>query len=505
MENNNKTTKPAKKINIFFKKVFRYLNPKNLISDIEKMGFKTPFKNIIKYYLIFAAVYIGTVFAFSIRYSFAIVMLLAGLMIMPFIILNSFAKGYEDKRFQEVSQYIEQMLYSFDDSRKILKSLQDIEPLFRDTRIGDAIKCAQNDIVNYNVEVALSNFEKKYDCQKIHQMHQFMLEIERVGGNPHKSIALLLQDRAAWVNRTMLFKREKNHKKNASFIAIVTSFILCVVMNNALPAEINIKGNIISQLSATGLFIADLFLFYIIDKKNSVSMLNNLKTRKDSEVKKYYAYVINYNAKREFKKNIKLIIVPIILLFVGILWENTLIDILSCLFMIFILMKHKIDYKTRYKAIRNEIYIQFPRWLMNMALLIQSNSIQVALYKSIPTAAVVLQPELIRLNNSLREDATQSAPYLDFMSLFNIPEITSTMRMFYAISLGTGSDIDKQIANIIERNNLLLDETEKLAFDNIMAGMYMLFLAPQLTGACKLMCDMVIFFIGILNGMNMQM
>ena len=199
MENNNKTTKPAKRINIFFKKVFRYLNPKNLISDIEKMGFKTSFKNIIKYYLIFAAVYIGTVFAFSIRYSFAIVMLLAGLMIMPFIILNSFAKGYEDKRFQEVSQYIEQMLYSFDDSRKILKSLQDIEPLFRDTRIGDAIKCAQNDIVNYNVEVALSNFEKKYDCQKIHQMHQFMLEIERVGGNPHKSIALLLQDRKSVV------------------------------------------------------------------------------------------------------------------------------------------------------------------------------------------------------------------------------------------------------------------------------------------------------------------
>ena len=51
MENNNKTIKPAKRINIFFKKVFRYLNPKNLISDIEKMGFKTPFKNIIKYYL----------------------------------------------------------------------------------------------------------------------------------------------------------------------------------------------------------------------------------------------------------------------------------------------------------------------------------------------------------------------------------------------------------------------------------------------------------------------
>ena len=167
---------------------------------------------------------------------------------------------------------------------------------------------------------------------------------------------------------------------------------------------------------------------------------------------------------------------------------------IGAIFAIFCLIKHKMTYSMRFKAIKNEIEIQFPRWLMNVALYVQSNSVQVALYKSIPTAPLVLQPELIKLNNAIRDNPTSIDPYIDFMKDFNLPNITMSMKMFYAIASGAGSDIQQQINEIIKRNNSLLDQTEKIANDNMLARMYMLFLAPQLTGGGKILIDMVVFF-----------
>ena len=164
-------------------------------------------------------------------------------------------------------------------------------------------------------------------------------------------------------------------------------------------------------------------------------------------------------------------------------------------FAIYCLFKSRVEYNVRYKAIKEEIEIQFPRWLMNVALYIQSNSVQVALYKSIATAPLVLQPELIKLNNAIRENPTAPEPYLNFMKDFNMPDITMNMKMFYSIASGAGADVQKQVNEIIKRNNALLDKTERIVIDNYLAKMYMFFLAPQLTGGLKLAVDMVLFFI----------
>ena len=156
-------------------------------------------------------------------------------------------------------------------------------------------------------------------------------------------------------------------------------------------------------------------------------------------------------------------------------------------------------YNMRFKAIKEKIEIQFPRWLMNVALYVQSNSVQVALYKSIPTAPLVLQPELIKLNNAIRDNPTSIDPYLNFMSQFDLPDITASMKMFYSIASGTGSDVQQQVNEIIERNNTLLDKTEKINNDNNLAKMYAMFLLPQLTGGGKILIDMVLFFMIFMN------
>ena len=85
---------------------------------------------------------------------------------------------------------------------------------------------------------------------------------------------------------------------------------------------------------------------------------------------------------------------------------------------------------------------------------------------------------------------------------FNIPEITATLRMFYAISSGTGADTQSQINNIVKKNSVLADKSEKFAFDNSLSGLQALFLMPQLSGGVKLLIDMSVFFHVFMSNMS---
>lgn len=477
-----------------YKKVAYYMSLKNLIADIEKMGFKGSIKKICGIILAYVAIAASVSIFMELNPICFIIMLFVGMLIVPLIILNAYKKIYEDNRFREVSQYIEQMLYSFKNTNKVLKSLKDIQPMFKDSPMGETIKRCINEIPDVGIEKALSNFEKIYDCQKIHQLNQFMIEVERVGGDHDNSINLLLQDRELWVNRTLEYKKERNHQKTTVFMAILMSFTLCVFMEKILPVQIDVTSNVFHHVSATLLFLLDLILFYMTDNFCSASILNNFKMRSDADIKKYYEYLVNYNAKKEFAKGVRMAAGGIFIVVFGLISKEMTYVFIGIIFSVFCLVKNKATYNTRFKVIKEEIEIQFPRWLMNMALYVQSNSVQVALYKSIPTAPLVLQPELIKLNNAIRENPVSVNPWLDFMKDFDVPDITASMTMFYSIASGAGANVQEQVNEIIKRNNALLDKTERIANDNLLARMYLFFLAPQLTGSFKIIVDMVIFF-----------
>ena len=97
---------------------------------------------------------------------------------------------------------------------------------------------------------------------------------------------------------------------------------------------------------------------------------------------------------------------------------------------------------------------------------------------------------------SLQQNPASIKPYLEFLQEFVLPEVRSTMKMLYSISEGSGGDADDQIQdmirNVIENSvNMVLNGVPKNEWDRI-AGMYALFLAPQLTAGAKLLVDMIL-------------
>ena len=72
------------------------------------------------------------------------------------------------------------------------------------------------------------------------------------------------------------------------------------------------------------------------------------------------------------------------------------------------------------------------------------------------------------------------------------------MRMLYALSNSGYGNEEKQLAQIMRRNQELLDKTERNANEDSLAGLYALFLAPALSGAGKMMVDMTMFLVAFL-------
>lgn len=114
----------------------------------------------------------------------------------------------------------------------------------------------------------------------------------------------------------------------------------------------------------------------------------------------------------------------------------------------------------------------------------------------------MLVPALDDMRTQLEEDPISVQPYLAFLKEFHIPEIQATMKMLYALSQGAGGDPQEQIAEIITRNNKMLDKAEEEADENQLAAMYIDFLLPQLTAGAVVLADMVLYILLYLPQMS---
>lgn len=137
----------------------------------------------------------------------------------------------------------------------------------------------------------------------------------------------------------------------------------------------------------------------------------------------------------------------------------------------------------------------FPQWLMDISLLLQTENVQVALYRTKEKAPEVLRPAIGEMMEELKQNPESLEPYLNFLKDYELPDVTAAMRMLCALSNGGYGSGEKQLAQILNRNQELLDKSERSRNEDALAGLYGLFLAPALTGAGKMMVDMTVFLV----------
>lgn len=452
-------------------------------------------------YLIAIIGIIALSFAFQLKIIPIICITIACIYVAPRIMLALAEDKYEENKFQETTSYIEQMLYSFRRNSKILTSLKDTLLLFPEGEMHDAIEEAihyiQTSMSDGNVyEEALDIIEEKYECRRIKSLHRYLIQVEGVGGDHDMGVHALINDRRLWMDRIDEFKKEKKSIIREVIISTVFSSVVSVITLYMLPSYVEAPVHPVIQAYATFYIIANLFNIKATIHR-LVLRINDISDEEhDKAMVRKLNWYKSYNLKAEQRKALPIVIVGILCVVAGILlkqWIALAMGAFIAIFAYFIQPRTK--YRNAKKAIINEIEIVFPDWLLELALLLQTDNLHVALEKTIDGSPLIIREELQKLSDEIITNPTDVEPFMAFFNYLPLGNIHSSMKLLYSISEFGSLDEQKQIAELIERNAILMNKAEEHKNQSRLSRVFMLKFVPMGTSAVKMIVDMGVFLI----------
>ncbi len=413
-------------------------------------------------------------------------------------------KNEQEKRFFEVMIYIDTLLYAFLREQKVEAALDDVcMSLPKGQMRETAIKAHDHMILTFDNSDAtadgLLDIEKKYPSGRVKSIHDFMLHVEAYGGAIEETILLLLQDKNCYERRIRQAMEERKKSFREVVMSVGASLIICGMVLYIPIGNMDISKNWIVQSLAVLVIVLDDWI--VLRAQNYLGIdwltLDVLDNRVDYEkkIRDFYAYDEQKERKLSFiLAGIAGIIVGILLFF----QKNWAAAGMMGLFLVF-LNQHKIGHFIAERNIKRNIQSAFPNWLMDLVLLLQSENVQVALEKSRDHVPAVLKEDLEELISRLEINPEDAEPYHDFLKVFALPEVSSAMSMLYSLSIGNSGNAKRQIAELIEKNQQMLDVAESARMKDKNSGMYLLFLAPVVTASLKLVIDMAVFMLSFLS------
>ncbi|MBQ8519470.1 MAG: hypothetical protein IJ455_07725 [Agathobacter sp.] len=385
---------------------------------------------------------------------------------------------YETNRFHDINAYMSQMAQSFIYTKDVIQSLEETASCFSGGLMHDTLNevFEMFDAGKWNIKraemEALSHIESRYDCEKLRNLHAFFLNAEEIGGECQKEFKILESMRTAWQGVVESIRIKRIVERNIGAIIYAFFLLVCVIMLHIMRGS----GLDIVKLSATQVISTALLLglgvyFVFMDKRLTKSLLTHPVEMSMEQVEAYFAYLENYDAKRERRKYRAIavlgIVVSILFLYIKPAWITLAISV--CLIFAGFNV-HVLIHISTVRTMRSEIAKAFPKWLFDVMLLLQRESVEGAIEKSIETAPPVLKGELTRITTMLSMKPHDPDAYMSFLCDFSNPQINEIMHKLYSLAVGANRDsevmdvvIEKNIKNLekSERDSMLLKDSMK--------------------------------------------
>lgn len=486
----------------------KLLHPKNLEREVHVYGYHFSWKSHIVW-MLGALIGISAVgILFRLKATNFVIVVAAVIFVLPILVLDMYKKMYEQKRFSDAVSYMEQMLYSFQKSGKIVSALKEAREIFDE---GQMRNCIDDAVVHLELgraatdqgilKESLHRIEAQYGCGKLSEVHNLLINAEEHGGAVEESIILVLEDIERWKKRGYQLQAEKKKSHVDNMISIVVATLLCAVALYVLDAmkgmfaagsSMDIFAIPVIQFSSV-LFILALLHIYVKSARNLTDdWLTDVALHEPEYIVRSYDMVMHYDEGNAKKRSIILggiLFVPsVFLLMIG----KGVPGVICLLTMAFFLVQHRVGYQLAMRDVTEEMYQTLPQWFLNMALLLQNNNVQVAVHKSVEDAPAVLKRELNMLIQRMEEMPDKLQAYTDFCASFDLPEITSCMKMLHAFSeTGTGN-ISVQMNHFIERVSQMQDRADEIRNGSIAFRMKLIFSYPVVAATVKLLADLTI-------------
>lgn len=456
-------------------------------------------KNMI-YILIFMTLMVGVCITYKMHLLYIALVVLLGLFCVPVLLLHSYLQKKENIRFNDVDIYIHQMSYSFQRSPKIVTALKDVSKIVSGKMkqtVDKAIYEIEIDKSSDIFQKALGIIEKEYDCQRVKTLHRFLISIEEKGGSYNHSLEILLMDFDKWVKRIYKYQEDIKHIKTNSVIGIFISCVLAsisVMISSMLSGiseiTMDISDNVIYQLVSMAFVMGCLVYYTYLQVRHCKNWIDS--KRDEKKIMKDYAFA--FGKKPEAVEKFGWIVGAIIacISFVIAIWFNLFIGIIVLMTAICIIATPKLNKKSALLRLKEDIYIAFSEWLRDVVINLAEEPLHAAIVETYDSCPAVIKLSLGQFIYELEESPTDVRPYYNFLSEYEILDISSTVKMLYSISELDYESIDTTMNTLIKRNYEMIDKHEEVKNQNSISMMQFAEYIPMIFVSLKISADMLL-------------
>ncbi|MDD6157280.1 MAG: hypothetical protein PUB52_09740 [Lachnospiraceae bacterium] len=414
----------------------------------------------------------------------------------------------QKKRFYDVTGYLDTMLLAFSRGGKIHEALEAAETVIqpgtmrdviRQTRIRMAVGLEDREI--YREGLAL--IEEAFPCDPIRKVHGFMIHAEYYGGETARSIELLQLERKHWQDRCQANMEERRRSFRNIVLSAAMSLVICGMILYLPTANVDISTHPAVQIVGVLAVAINAMILLLGQRYLAVDWIRLGEEKKVVDYAQKLEDFRGDDSRRGKVPRIVLSVLSVALALFFVLRNQPGMGMLMLALALFGRNWRGIVRDTQRKQLTRQLRRDFPRWLLDIALLLQSENVQMALRKSAEQAPDILRGELQLLLARLDMEPESFEPYHGFFQEFDIPEIHSSMSGLYAISMGNEGRQGQQLQELVSGNHELLDVAERERQKDENSGMYLLFLAPVLTASGKMVVDMAVFMMTFLSGVTL--
>ncbi len=481
--------------------------------EVESYGYKYSFNSFMEHMLFSVLFIVGVSVVCKLSLPYVIILIAVTLVLMPFIILAQFRHLHQLDRFEMVVEYLNNLLPVFKQTPKILYAMETVLPMLHGEmkeRVEKAVEYIKTNTEDSDLYVnAFKIIEAEFQNTRIRTLHQLMLTIENQNSvNYLDTIDNVNTDIQAWISRTYEYELELKRKKTRLIVLSVLTLCMSMMFVFIYSTSEMLMGftDMIGYQILTAIFIIGIMfvicMFQI--KLNGAWLVDDYTHKNMKQTMKSLEYVRNHDN----KVPIVIIVFSVVLMIVGgyLIYISQLLSGFGLFgFGMLLLNFKKMKYTAHKDRITKAVKIEFPVWLREIALNLQSYTVINAIENSTENCADVMKPFLEDFLSKVQDDPTDIEPYDKFFDGLDYPDAVTAMKMLYSLQGLKESEMNKQINSLITRNQDLLAKSEKLRNSDSLGGVDALGFVPVILFMIMLIGSMFLMFAYMMNYLNSAM
>ena len=356
---------------------------------------------------------------------------------------------------RDAFDYMEQLSFAFVRNGQVVEALEETRALFDGGRMKETLdqtmKYLDEEFEMDGRRKALKYIEQQYPTALIVKLHDYMVRAESYGGDIRRAISILKNEQYERKLSMREFAKQLKVKRKNCIFSCLAGMLISGIMILFAPDRNALTENIIYRISLMVFSILSCLIVAFAYKKTVIDFLEDKKMYSDDEMRDKLKRYISGKG-----------------------------------FLNRIVLK---------KVIGNEMRFAFTEWILSITLLLESHNVEGAIEESLVTAPYCMKPYLMEFVDKVHENPGEIAPYSEFLEDFSFSEVKSSMRLLYALSVGTVDSLGEAVTHLIEQNSSSLKMLEEERKDARLAEMSMLFMMPVALTSLKLIADMSVILL----------